>query len=264
MIPDDQLVASIEASNGPSLDGAIPPVIVASLIAPYIDGVLFVQALRRRGMSRGNDPTGWGEVDLAWKAPPETTEQLLHVEKYDAREPAETVARITPPGETGWSTVYEDVFGEQGLRITAEQWMPRKLAAAVAQGWGGDRLALFRRVVRGSSSGEPSATSDGVVSSTDYAVAWHIRFDAGHPDVDGEARQAFKALADGLHLRPVGNPNTVCVERGSLGPFAVTRAGRDLALTAGPYEHNRAEVRSASVCPQTARWAADILRKSKP
>jgi hypothetical protein len=35
-------------------------------------------------------------------------------------------------------------------------------------------------------------------------------------------------------------------------------------LTAGPYEHNRAEVRSASVCPQTARWAADILRKSKP
>ena len=264
LIPDDQLVASIEASNGPSRDGAIPPVIMASLVAPYIDGVLFVQALRRRGMSRGNDPTGWSEVDLAWRAPPETTEQLLHVERYDAREPAEKVARIAPPSETGWSTVYEDVFGEQGLRITAEQWMPRKVAAAVAQGWGGDRLALFRRVPRGSSPGEPPATSGGVVSPADYAVAWHIRFDAGRPDVEGEARQAFKALADALHMRPIGNPNTVCADRGSLGPIAVARAGRDLALTAGPYEHNKAEVRSASSCPQTARWAADILRRRKP
>jgi hypothetical protein len=267
-MPDDLFVAGIEGSMSASAAGEpTPPVLRASLIAPYVDGVLFVHALRRRGIARGGvDPTGWAEVDRVWKAPPETTEQLLHMDKFDAREPAEPVGPLAPPAQRGWSAFYEDVFGEQGLRISAEQWMPKRTAAMVAEGWGGDRLAVFRRVSPpdgATESSEIPTTQGARVPPGTYAVAWHIRFDRGRQDVDAEARQAFKALAEALrpHREPDGN--TVCVERGALGPLAVVRSGRDLALAAGPYTHGGSHVGAGAVCTQTVRWATDILRKSK-
>ena len=266
-MPDELFIAGIEGSMSESTaNEAAPKVLRASLIAPYVDGVLFVHALRRRGIARGSsDPTGWSEVDRVWKSPPDTTEQLLHMAKYDAREPAEKVGPVAPPSESGWSTFYEDVFGEQGLRISAEQWMPKKTAALVAEGWGGDRLAVFRRGASPEAmSGHPTMTSGATVPPGTYAVAWHIRFDAGRPDVDGEARQAFQALAEGLRPRREPSGNTVCVERGALGPLAIARSGRDIALAAGPYERGGTRAATAAVCTQTARWAADILRKSKP
>jgi len=268
-MPDDLFVAGIEGSMSASAaNEATPRVLRASLIAPYVDGVLFVHALRRRGIARhGADPSGWSEVDRVWKSPPETTEQLLHIDKYDAREPAEPVGPVAPPAERGWSTFYEDVFGEQGLRISAEQWMPKKIAALVAEGWGGDRLAVFRyQSPEGASIGssEVPMTGRARVPPGAYAVAWHIRFDAGRPDVDGEARQAFKALADALRPRREPEGNTLCVERGALGPLAVVRSGRELALAAGPYTRGVSHVGAGAICTQTVRWAADILRKSKP
>ena len=264
---DDLFTASIEGSmNATAGSAAAPAVLRASLLAPYVDGVLFVHALRRRGVARGNaDASGWDEVDRAWKSPPETTEQLLHLDKYDAREPAERLGAVLPPAQQGWVTVYEDIFGEQGLRIAAEQWMPKKVAATAASGWGGDRLAVFRRASgdAASTSGEPGATANARVPAGTYAVAWHLRFDPGRQDVDVEARQAFKAIADGLRARrDAGASTTVCVERGALGPMAVVRNGRDIAIAAGPYEHEGARVSSRAACAQTVRWAADIVRRS--
>jgi hypothetical protein len=268
-MPDDIFAAGIEGSMSASTAGEVAPqVLRSSLIAPYIDGVLFVHALRRRGIARGSaDPTGWAEVDRAWQSPPETTEQLLHIDKYDAREPAEKLGPVVPPAESGWSIFYEDVFGEQGLRISAEQWMPKKAAALVADGWGGDRLTVFRRSLANdpaSGSGTSPTTPSARVPSGTYAVAWHIRFDAGRHDVDGEARQAFKGLAESLRPRREATGNTTCVERGPLGPLAIGRSGRDLVLAAGPYEHDGVRLRGAAHCAQTVRWATDILRKGKP
>ncbi|HEU4532888.1 MAG TPA: hypothetical protein VFS00_02175, partial [Polyangiaceae bacterium] len=54
---------------------SVPSLLRASLIAPYLDGLLFANALRRRG--------GWAAVDRAWRRPPATTEQLLHPDKYE-------------------------------------------------------------------------------------------------------------------------------------------------------------------------------------
>jgi hypothetical protein len=268
-VPDDVFVAGIEGSMSASTASEkAPHVLRASLIAPYVDGVLFVHALRRRGIARGKaDPTGWSEVDSAWKSPPETTEQLLHLDKYDAREPAEKVGPVVPPAEHGWSTFYEDVFGEQGLRISAEQWMPKKAAALVADGWGGDRLTVFRRDLPSDArhgSGSSPATPGARVPSGTYAVAWHIRFDAGRHDVDGESRQAFKALTESLRPRREASGNTACVDRGALGPLALARSGRDLVVAAGPYDHDGVRLRAAALCAQTVRWATDILRKGKP
>jgi hypothetical protein len=258
-IPDDIFAAEVESSMSATPDQAsVPRVLRASLVAPYVDGVLFVHALRRRGLAKGAASNeGWVAVDAAWRSPPETTEQLLHLEKYDAREPAEVVASPAPPSGTGWTPIYDDVFGEEGLRIAVEEWVSKKTAEVVAEGWAGDRAVVFRGV---EAAGHDGAARPG----TPLAAAWQIRFDrAKGQDVEAEARQAFKALADTIQPGRSPTANAVCIGRASLGPLALARSGRDVVFAAGPYRRDGSRVLSDTVCTQTVRWATDILTRSK-
>ena len=235
-LEENILISEIEASMSidPSATSA-PRVLRASLMAPYVDGIRFVHALRRRG--------GWKAVDDVWLSPPETTEQLLHPDKLDAREKAEQVQVPAAPDPNGWNTVYDDVFGEQGVRIAVEEWVPRG-AAEIAAGWAGDRAALYSQGLR-------------------FAAAWHLRFDRGGRRDEGVwARRAFGAIAAAIGRRAANG--SVCKERGSLGPLALALMGRDLVLVAGPYRREGGRVSSDAVCAQSARWAADILgRRSR-
>ena len=237
-VPDDLFAAGVEASLAGGPEGMkVPRVLRASLVVPYVDGVRFVHALRRRG--------DWGAVDDAWRVPPETTEQLLHLDKFDAREKGEEVPAAAPPEPQGWKAVYDDVFGEQGLRIAMEEWTSKRVAAGAAAGWGGDRGTVFRAGAR-------------------FAVAWQVRFDAGkRGEPDAEAQEAFRAVAAAIRRGATGG-GSVCTERGPLGPWAVARKGRDVVIVAGPYRREGARVDSDAVCAQTTRWAADILgRRSR-
>jgi hypothetical protein len=256
-VADDVFAAEVESSMTSTPDGAgVPRVLRASLVAPYVDGVTFVNGLRRRGLSHlGAAGGGWQAVDEAWRSPPTTTEQLLHLDKYDAREPAEPLTPpSSPPGS--WTVVYDDAFGEEGLRIAAEEWMSKKAAALLAEGWAGDRVVLFRRSPGPGRVGVPE-------TGTSLAVAWHIRFDRGTGrDVDAEARQAFKSLAASFP-EVTATTSSFCVDRGSLGPLAVARSGRDLVIAGGPYRRAGNRVVPDAVCTQSVRWAADVLGKSK-
>ena len=99
-------------------------------------------------------------VDQRLRELPDTTEQLLHPDKYDAREsaldltPLQTVIDSAVPleqwarfrdralGEDG----YRDTYGELGLRTLLRASTGRSAEAdAAAAGWGGDRLHLFHR-----------------------------------------------------------------------------------------------------------------------
>jgi hypothetical protein len=276
-VPDDVFAAEVESSMTSTAEGtSVPRVLRASLVAPYVDGILFVHALRRRGIANagatGGDDSGWSAVDVAWRRPPETTEQLLHLDKYDARELGESIAVPPAPGP-GWVSIYDDIFGEEGLRIAVEEGVPAKSAAAAARGWAGDRVALFRATgVDGDSvtkagrakDGRPSEAGTGVASRTgaSLAAAWHIRFDRGDKQDDGEAREAFKVLADAM--RPGKSATTsVCVEREGLGPLSLARSGRDIAVVAGPYRRDGNRVVADSVCTKSLRWAADVLSKPR-
>jgi hypothetical protein len=236
---------------------------------------VFVHGLRRRGIGKsGADDGGWSAVDEAWRAPPETTEQLLHLDKYDAKERPEDVPVPRAPGP-GWETAYDDVFGEEGLRIALEEWMPARTAASVARGWGGDRAVLFRQVgakpdANGVTGAQPGGQPTPVPRTPGalLAAAWLIRFDRGDKDPDMEAREAFKALAQSDAFKPRSGSArppgaTPCIERTALGPVSMTRAGRDLLLLAGPYRRDGNRVASDSLCAKSLRWAADILGKDR-
>ncbi len=115
---------------------AIPPFLLESLTFPYVRGLEFVQSLRERA---GGE---WTLVDLAERTrPPETTEQILHPQKWVDAEPPLPVS-LPSPGP-GWRRLTSGVFGEwqtgQLLARSGHAW------AEPASGWGGDRYALYRQ-----------------------------------------------------------------------------------------------------------------------
>jgi hypothetical protein len=215
------MVASVAFAEGGT---ATPRVLQASLIAPYVDGFTFVQGLRKRG--------GWQEVDAAFRQPPTSTEQLLHLDKFDAREPAIAVPVPPLPAGDGWTQRDADVLGEQGLRMVLEQWGRVGPAAKAAAGWGGDRYLVAQR----------ADDSGGDV----VMVGWHLVFDS-----PGEAKEAAAFIR-----RPLKS----CAERSEVGPLAFKHRGDAVAVVAGPFRKVDGEARgSAGSCALAGRWLDAIL-----
>ncbi|MBL9106223.1 MAG: hypothetical protein JNL82_35195 [Myxococcales bacterium] len=119
-------------------DFADHPVLARSLQLPYADGAATVARLVRE--------RGWSAVDALYKELPTTTEQMLHLDKLLAREPAvhvtiddAAVAARLP----GHRVVWQDNVGEASFLAMLADVEPAPVARAAAAGWGGDRyLAL--------------------------------------------------------------------------------------------------------------------------
>lgn len=202
-----------------------PHVLQESLTAPYADGFAFVQKQRESG--------GWSAVDRAWRAMPASTEQLIHPEKYAAREApvAVSVPSLAALGP-GFRAATHDVVGEQGLRLMLAEWVSEKSANQAAAGWGGDRYVIARR--------------DDAPDRHTIAVGWRLVMDS-----DRDATEMGAVLE-----RRFG---TACRERAALGPLSWKRKGRAIALAAGPYERQGRQAKSAGTCAATARWLSQIL-----
>jgi hypothetical protein len=130
-----------------------PRALRESLLFPYQDGEKWVSALYKRG--------GWNEVSQAFTTLPQSTEQILHPEKYFAHEAPVKVAlpditpalnRSEPPAIAGgpsssrsaWRRIAYDVQGEWGFYLILDQFLksPAESRRAAA-GWGGDRFAVY-------------------------------------------------------------------------------------------------------------------------
>jgi hypothetical protein len=236
-IPDVMLELQISAGMSVSPELArFPAILRNSLVAPYIDGVRFVHGLRRRG--------GWAAVDEVWRNPPTTTEQLLHLDKLAKREAAEAVPVPNPSllGPT-WQATYWDVYGEQGLRIALETWLPRKVAIAAAQGWAGDHAMV---AVRHSSAGDETV------------AAWRLRFDAGVPPLakSAEALEAFRAIVRAWD-RNTATSEPVCRMGPDGTPVVILTRDRDVVLVAG---HGLVSASgNNAACALGIRWGSAIL-----
>lgn len=112
---------------------ALAPLIVReALMFPYSAGFDLTVTLHRTG--------GFALIDKAFAKPPETSEQVLHPEKYLAGERAVSIAApVAPPGTT---LIAIDTMGELGLRSVLQQCVPLPGARVAAAGWGGDRLIV--------------------------------------------------------------------------------------------------------------------------
>jgi hypothetical protein len=237
-LPDEMVRELMQSGvNGASIK-SVPHILRTTLIAPYVDGLGLVNALRRKG--------GWAMVDHAWEKPPTTTEQVLHLDKWEQHEPsiavrAPTSAALGP----GWKLDDEDTFGELGFALTFEEWVDAPEARLAAAGWGGDRSAVFSK-------------------GDEIAFAVHERYDAApNQRADAFAERALKKLAPGLkkHLgKPaIDSADALCFERADLGPLLFARSGRDFVVATGPARSTNGTWSSASTCARTKTWADEIL-----
>lgn len=141
----------------------MPLVLRRQLEFPYSEGFVFTFGVHRLG--------GFEAVDATIRTPPASTEQILHPEKYLAGEAPVAVMLddISATLGDGWSRVYEQTMGELLVQILATGGEEPPLSIPglpvdwphqeVAEGWGGDRLAMYEH-------------SDGR-----WAIAWQTAWD---------------------------------------------------------------------------------------
>src|SRR5438105_5363141 len=156
------LLQSLGPTGLPSeeLDKA-PRALRETLLFPYQDGEKWVSVLYRQG--------GWDRVSKAFTKLPQSTEQILHPEKYFAQEPpvkvtlpdvAPVLGRSSSSEIRGrrsevsqdlrsarppvWKRLDSDVNGEWGFYLILDQFLksPAESRRAAA-GWGGDRFAVY-------------------------------------------------------------------------------------------------------------------------
>ena len=108
------------------------PAIVAELGAfPYRDGPRLVAALLAAG--------GPGRLDAAFRAPPVSSAEVLHPERF--LDGPGSVA--VPPVVADGRVVDGGVLGEVILRLVLAGSLPRDRAARAAAGWAGDRYVAW-------------------------------------------------------------------------------------------------------------------------
>jgi hypothetical protein len=116
------------------------PVLARSLQMPYADGAATVVRLAQR--------KGWTAVDDLYRRLPESTEQMLHLDKLLARELPVAVrldARALEPvvRAAGLVQVWHDGLGEAALLSMLAERHGAAQAREAAAGWGGDHYLAY-------------------------------------------------------------------------------------------------------------------------
>ncbi|MDA1279220.1 MAG: hypothetical protein O3B95_04165 [Chloroflexi bacterium] len=101
---------------------------------PYVEGAAFVSALVRSG--------GFGAVDSAFQKLPQSTEQILHPDKYFEMESPVELDILDDAMGSDWTVQAESVLGEFFLKTWLEA-LGSVSAGPAAAGWGGDTYAVF-------------------------------------------------------------------------------------------------------------------------
>jgi len=134
-----QLMMEVVGSLTADMDvlESAPPVLASELEFPYIAGLEFIQALYNEG--------GFEAVDNAWQTLPQSTEQIIHPERYFARDEPETVSLVPVDDLVGdaWEKIDENSLGEFFLREYLTLHLDSSLVNRAATGWGGDSYTVF-------------------------------------------------------------------------------------------------------------------------
>jgi hypothetical protein len=176
------MLRSIEASGSSSeqIDKA-PRALRESLLFPYEKGMTWVSSLFKRD--------GWDLVSKAFTELPQSTEQIMHVEKYYSREaPVKVfVPDISTALGQGWRRIDYDVNGEWSFYLILDEYLKSPTESGnAAAGWGGDRYAIYE----GKNKGEVLITQ---------LTAW---------DTEKDALEFFDAYSKRTALRYSGAEQT--------------------------------------------------------
>jgi hypothetical protein len=191
-----------------------PRVIRESLLFPYQEGLSWTRALYTEG--------GWSQVSKAFTTLPQSTEQIMHPEKYLAHEApvkvtlpditnllnasgqrsevrdqrSEVIKDVGGVSHSGnrlasnlkplasWHRILSDVNGEWGTYLLLDQFLKSPAdSRRAAAGWAGDRYAIYE-----SSAGEivyvSSSTWDTLNDANEFFDAYLKRIQFRYPGAE--------------------------------------------------------------------------------
>jgi len=115
-----------------------PRALRESLLFPYEEGSAWATQVYKRG--------GWEMVSRAFTTLPQSSEQILHADKYFSYEAPQKLALPDFKSVLGptWKRIDYDVNGEWGNYLILDQFLnDATISKRAAAGWGGDRFALY-------------------------------------------------------------------------------------------------------------------------
>ncbi|MGB7925700.1 MAG: hypothetical protein WCF57_20855 [Pyrinomonadaceae bacterium] len=124
-------------SSSEQIDSA-PRALRETLLFPYEQGAEWAATLYRRG--------GWARISQAYTDLPQSSEQILHTEKYFAREaPLKIETRdVSSLLGSRWKRVDYDVNGEWSYYLILDEFLKSATESKrAAAGWGGDRYSVY-------------------------------------------------------------------------------------------------------------------------
>jgi len=134
--------------------GRAPAILKEGLLFPYVYGTGFLQKIRQAHP--------WNYMATIYKNPPQSTEQIIHPEKYLTEpDPPRNIpeARLKTLVPDGFRPVFTNVFGELGMKIFFEHHLGAETALMIAEGWDGDRYLLVENVSDSKSEAMLTASS---------------------------------------------------------------------------------------------------------
>lgn len=123
------------ARGGQEALESAPPLIRERLSFPYMHGMAFVAALFRTG--------GFELLNRIYTHPPQSSEQVLHPQKYLSGEAPVPVR--APEAPALHERVVSGTVGELQTKVILGYCLPPERAAAAAAGWGGDAYSVTVR-----------------------------------------------------------------------------------------------------------------------
>ncbi len=188
-----------------------PRALRESLLFPYEEGSAWATHLYKLG--------GWQMVSQAFKKLPQSTEQILHADKYLAYEAPQKLTLPDFKSTLGgsWKRIDYDVNGEWGYFLILDEFLKDATESKqAAAGWGGDRFALYE-------TGKPD----------EFFVAQLTAWDTSL-----DAREFFDAYAKRIAKRyPEAKELTATVDRidwqTSNGGVALELRGSRVAIVEG-------------------------------
>lgn len=155
-----------------------PPAIRETLLFPYTYGASFAQQVLRR--------QNWVGLSRAYSDLPQSTEQIIHIDKYFAHEnPTKPIpgdlARVLG-GE--WKLLTQGVNGEFGYFVILSASLAKPEAQKAAEGWGGDRCILYENSTTGETVLVHLSDWDSVDDAAEFHDAYARRL-AKHYNQDG-------------------------------------------------------------------------------
>lgn len=187
--------------------GPAPPYLQDTLEFPYLSGANFVSYLL--------EGEGWEAVNEAYGRLPESTEQIIHPDRYVIGDvPVDVVIPdLTPVIGPGWETGDEDVVGEFTVIEMLDTQLVRARSLAAGEGWGGGAYRLYQQ-------------GDGIVLV--MVLTWDTLPDAG------EFSSAMGESLEKRYAQKFGSEAPVRFLESPDGVWALGQHGKSVAVVAAP------------------------------